>query len=89
MFNVQCIGEEKWPRNILNFEVNGSFHWCCPKRKWFGNIRSDLDKLRLSTLAQDVVLNGEMQSNHPDMFHSPTFVVGEKKNNKLDRSIFI
>ena len=52
--HLQCIDEEKSPRKILNFEVNGSYPRGCPKKKWFDNIRSDLDKLRLSTfLAQD------------------------------------
>ena len=31
-----------------------------------------------------IVVNGEMQSNHPDMLQSPTLVVGEKKDVKLD-----
>ena len=31
-----------------------------------------------------IVVNGEMQSNHPDMFQSPTLVVREKMDNKLD-----
>ena len=31
-----------------------------------------------------IVVNGEMQSNHPDMFQSPTLAVGEKMDNKLD-----
>ena len=29
------------------------------------------------------MLNGEMQSSHPDMLYSPTFIVGEKKNVKV------
>ena len=31
-----------------------------------------------------IVVNGEMQSNHPGILQSPTLVVGEKKDNKLD-----
>ena len=31
-----------------------------------------------------IVLNGEMQSNHPGMLQTPTFVDVEKKDNKLD-----
>ena len=31
-----------------------------------------------------IVVNAEMQSNHPDMLQSPTLVVAEKKGNKLD-----
>ena len=31
-----------------------------------------------------IVVNGEMQSNHPDMLQSPTLVVGKNKDNKLD-----
>ena len=51
---LELMDEEKWPRKILNFEVNGSYLWGHPKKKWFDNIRSGLDKLRLSTsLAQD------------------------------------
>ena len=34
-----------------------------------------------------IVVNGEMQSNHPDMLQNPTLVVGEKKDNKLDRKV--
>ena len=26
-----------------------------------------------------IVLNGEMQSNHPDMMQSPTLIVGERR----------
>ena len=52
--HLQRMDEEKWPRKILNFEVNGSYSRGGPKKKWFDNIGSDLDKLRLSTsLAQD------------------------------------
>ena len=31
-----------------------------------------------------IVVNGEMQSNHSDMLQSPTLVVRERKDNKLD-----
>ena len=52
--HLQRMDEEKWRRKILNFEVNGSYPRGRPRKKWFDNIRSDLDKLRLSTsLAQD------------------------------------
>ena len=52
--HLQRMDEEKWPRKILNFEVNGSYSQGRPRKKWFDNIRSDLDKLRLSaSLAQD------------------------------------
>ena len=43
--HLQCMDEEKWPRKILYFKVNGSYPRGCPKKKWFDNIRSDLDKL--------------------------------------------
>ena len=43
--HLQCMDEEKWPRKILNFEVNGSYPRGRPRKKWFNNIRSDLDKL--------------------------------------------
>ena len=33
-----------------------------------------------------MVVNRETQSNHQDMLQSPTLVVGEKKDNKLDSS---
>ena len=33
-----------------------------------------------------IMLNGEMQSNHPDMLQSPTLIVGVKKAIKLDSS---
>ena len=50
------MNEEKWPRKILNFEVNGSYPRGRPKKRWFDNIRSDLVKLQLSTsLALDRV----------------------------------
>ena len=53
---IQHIDEEKWPRKILNFEVNCSYHQGCPKKRWFDNIRSDLDRLQLPTsLALDCV----------------------------------
>ena len=52
--HLQRMDEEKWLRKILNFEVNGSYPRGRPKKNWFDNIRSDLDKLWLSTsLAQD------------------------------------
>ena len=52
--HLQCMDEEKWPRKILNFEVNGSYPQGCPRKKWFDNIKSNLDELQLSTsLAQD------------------------------------
>ena len=35
-------------------------------------------------LSLKIVVNGEMQSNHLDMFQSQTLVVGEKMDNKLD-----
>ena len=31
-----------------------------------------------------IVINREMQSNHPDMLQSPTLVVGGKTDNKRD-----
>ena len=43
------MDEEKQSRKILNFEVNGSYSWCRPKKRWFDNIRRNLDKLQLST----------------------------------------
>ena len=50
------MDEEKWPRKILNFKVNGRYPQGHLKKKWFDNIRSDLNKLRLSaSLAQDHV----------------------------------
>ena len=64
--HLKRMDEEKWPRKILNFEVNGSYPRGHPKKKWF-NIRSDLDKLRLSTsLAQDSskLRNAIKQSRH-------------------------
>ena len=33
------------------------------------------------------MLNGEMQSNHPDLLQSPTLVVGEKKEVKPDSKL--
>ena len=33
-----------------------------------------------------IVINREMQSNHPDMLQSPTLVVGGKTDNKRDSS---
>ena len=54
--HLRRMDEEKWPRKILNFEVNGSYPRGRPKKRWFDNIRSDLDKLRMSTsLALDRV----------------------------------
>ena len=69
------MGEKKWSRKILNFEVNGSYPWGRPKKKWFDNIRSELDKLRLATsLAQD----------RSKCRNAINLVVAEKKDNKLD-----
>ena len=52
--HLQHMDEEKWPRKILNFKVNGSYPQGRPRKKWLDNIRSDLNKLQLSTsLAQD------------------------------------
>ena len=31
-----------------------------------------------------ILVNGEMQPNHPDISQSPTLIVGEKRDNKLD-----
>ena len=54
--HLQLIDEEKWPMKTSNFEVNGSSSRGRPKKRWFDNIRRDLDKLRLSTyLALDRV----------------------------------
>ena len=46
--HLQRMDEEKWPRKILNFKVNGTCPRGHPKKRWFDNIRSDLDKMRLS-----------------------------------------
>ena len=52
--HLQRMDKEKGPRKILNFKLNGSYLREPPRKKWFGNIRSDLDKPRLLTsLAQD------------------------------------
>ena len=52
--HLKRMDEEKWPRKLLNFKVNGSYPQGHLRKKWLNNIRSDLDKLRLSTsLAQD------------------------------------
>ena len=52
--HLQRMDEGKWPRKILNFEVNGSYLQGNPRKKWLDNIRSDLDKPRLLiSLAQD------------------------------------
>ena len=54
--HLSRMDEEKWPRKILNFKVNGRYPQGHLKKKWFDNIRSDLNKLRLSaSLAQDHV----------------------------------
>ena len=79
--DLQRMDEEKWPRNIWNFKVNGSYPPGCPKKKWFDNIRNDLGGQLLWLY---IVLNGEMQSSHPNMLQSPTLAVGEKKDVKLD-----
>ena len=71
--HLQRMYEEKWPRKILNFVVNGSCLRGRPRKKWFDNIRSDLDKLRLSTsLAQD-------RSKHRHAI-KPSRHVAEKEN---------
>ena len=80
--HLQCMGEEKWPRKILKFEVTGSYPWGKPRKKWFDNIRSG--KLGLSTsLAQDhskwrnaIKLSRHVAESNPHCW--------EKKDNKLD-----
>ena len=82
--HLQRMDEEKWPRKFLNFEVNGSYPQGHPRKKWLNNIRSDLINCDYQLLWLKIVVNGEMQSNHPDMLQCPTLVFGEKKENKLD-----
>ena len=31
--HLQHMDEETWPRKNLNFDVNGSYPWCYPKKK--------------------------------------------------------
>ena len=78
-FGHPKLMDEKWPRKILNFEVNGDYLRSRPKKR-FDNIRCDLDKLLLSTSLALDCLNVEMHSNHPDMLQSPILVVGEKND---------
>ena len=42
--HLHLMGKEKCPRKILKFEVNGSYPRGNLRKKWFDNIRSDLDK---------------------------------------------
>ena len=54
--HLQHMDTEKWPRKTINFKVNGSYPRGHLKKRWFDNIRSELDKLKLSTsLALDCV----------------------------------
>ena len=43
--HLQRMDEEKWPRKVLDFEVNGSYPQGRLRKKWFGNIRNDLNEL--------------------------------------------
>lgn len=47
--HLHHVNEEKWPRMILNFEVNVSYPQDCPKRRWLGNSRCHLHEMWLST----------------------------------------
>ena len=75
--HLQRMDEEKWPKKIINFEVNGSHPRGRPKKRWFDNIRNDLDKLRSSTsLALDRVKrrnaikpSRHVVLRHPDMLY--------------------
>ena len=49
-----ALMKKNGPERSLNFEVDATYPRGRPKKKWFNNIRSDLDKLQLSTsLAHD------------------------------------
>ena len=77
-------GWRKMARKILNFKVNGSYPQGCPKKQWFDNIRSDLDKLWLLTsLALDRVKwrNAIKRSRHVAESNP---CCPEKKDVKLD-----
>ena len=43
--HLQRMDEEKWPRKMLNFEVNGRYPRDWLKKRWFDNIRCDFNKL--------------------------------------------
>ena len=73
--------KKKWPRKILNFEVNGSYPRGSPKN---GSTTLEVTLINYDYQLFKIEVNGEMQSNHSDMLQSPTLVVREKKDNKLD-----
>ena len=82
--HLQRIDEEKWPRKILNFEVNGSYPRGRPKKNGSTTLAVILINCDYQLPWLKILVNGEMQSNHPDMLQSPTLVVGKNKDNKLD-----
>ena len=79
--HLKRMDEEKWPRKILNFEVNGSYPRGSPKN---GSTTLEVTLINYDYQLFKIEVNGEMQSNHSDMLQSPTLVVREKKDNKLD-----
>ena len=71
---MQRMDEEK----ILNFEVTGSYPWGSPKKRWFDNIRCDLDKLQLSTSLELDRVKWRNAIKPSDMLQSRTHAVGRK-----------
>ena len=59
--HLQRMDEEKWPRKILNFEVNGSYLQGKPRKKWLDNIEVTLINRDYQLLWLKIVVNGEMQ----------------------------
>ena len=67
--HLKRVDEEKWPRMVLNFEINDSYSWDRPKKRWFDNIICDLDKLQLLT---SLALNPLMPSGNKKFTHTKT-----------------
>ena len=74
------MDEEK----ILNFKVNGSYPWGRPKKRWFDNIRCDLEKLRLSTFLELDRVKWRNAIKPSDMLQSRIHAVGRKNYVELD-----
>ena len=72
--------EVKWSRKAVNFEANGSYPRNHLKKRSFDNTGCDFTNYNYQLVWQGIMLNGEMQANHPDMLRSSILVVGEKKD---------
>ena len=81
--HLKCMDEEKWPRKILNFKVNGNLPRAAQRKNRLTTLKVTLINCDYQLLWLKIMLNGEMQSNHPDLLRSSILAVREK-DVKLD-----